>query len=69
MTALQPTNGAFQLRVDDLLQPGTLVIEAGTNLAAWAPVFTNTTPTNVLFFTDPNAGSFRRRFYRALQFP
>jgi hypothetical protein len=52
MTSLQLTNGTFQMRVDDVLQPGTLVIEASTNLAGWAPVFTNTTPTNVL---QPNA--------------
>ena len=36
------------------------MIEASTNLAGWAPVFTNTTPTNVLFYTDPDAGNFRR---------
>jgi hypothetical protein len=48
---------------------GTLVIEASTNLAGWAPVFTNTTPTNVLFYTDPDASNYLRRFYRAFQFP
>jgi hypothetical protein len=69
MTALQLTNCTFQLRVDDVLQPGTLVIEATTNLAGWAPVFTNTTPTNVLFYTDPDASNSPARFYRALQFP
>jgi hypothetical protein len=73
LTSLQLTNGSFHMRVDDVLQAGTLVIEACTNLstslADWAPVFTNTTPTNVLFYTDPDAGSLRRRFYRAFQFP
>ena len=69
VTALQPTNGTLQIRVDDVLQPGTLVIEASTNLAEWAPVFTNTTPTNVLFYTDPDAGSLPTRYYRAFQFP
>jgi hypothetical protein len=71
MTGLPPTNGSFQLRVDGVLQPGTLVIEAATNLATtnWAPVFTNTTPTNVLFYTDPDAGNYAGRFYRAYQFP
>jgi uncharacterized delta-60 repeat protein len=69
MTGLQRTNGAFHIRVEDVLQPGTLVIEASTNLAGWAPVFTNTTPTNVLFYTDPETGNYRRRFYRAFQFP
>ncbi len=69
MTGLQLANGTFQIRVDDVLQPGTLVIEASTKLASWAPVFTNTTPTNVLFYTDPDASSSLTRFYRAFQFP
>jgi hypothetical protein len=73
MTGLHLTNGAFQMRVDEVLQPGTLVIEAATNLSmnltGWAPVFTNTTPTNVLFYTDPEASNSPTRFYRAFQFP
>ncbi len=69
MTGLQLTNGTFHMRVDEVLQPGTLVIMASTNLAGWAPVFTNTTPTNVLFYTDPKASNYLRRFYRAYQFP
>jgi hypothetical protein len=69
MTGLQLTNGTFQLRVDGVLQPGTLVIEASTDLAGWAPVFTNTAPANVLFYTDPDAGHYLGRFYRAFQHP
>jgi hypothetical protein len=69
ITNLGRINGTFQMRVEDVLQPGTLVIEASTDLAGWAPVFTNTTPTNVLFYTDPDAGSHLWRFYRAFQFP
>ena len=68
MTELNWTNGIFQMRVEDLLQPGTLVIEASTNLAGWSPVFTNTTQTNVLFYTDPEAANQPWRFYRAFQF-
>ena len=62
------TNGMFQVQVDNL-KTGTLVIEASTNLAGWLPIFTNTTPTNVLFYTDPDAGNHSGRFYRAFQFP
>ena len=69
MTGLPPTNGTFQMRVDGVLQPGTLVIEASTDLTGWLPLFTNTTPTNVLFYTDPDVGSSPMRFYRAFQFP
>jgi hypothetical protein len=69
VTGLQLSNGAFHMRVDGVLQPGTMVIEASTNLAGWSPVFTNTTPTNVLFYTDPDASTALTRFYRAFQFP
>ncbi len=69
LTALQPAAGAFQLRVDDLLQPGTLVIQASTDLSIWEPIITNTTPTNVLFYTDPEVSSLPWRFYPAFQFP
>jgi len=68
-TGLKLTNGTFQMRVDDVLQSGTLVIEASSGLTGWAPVFTNTTPTNVLFYIDPEAGSSPTRFYRVFQFP
>jgi hypothetical protein len=69
MTGHQQTNGTFQLRVDGVLQPGTLVIEASTNLTSWVPLFTNTTPTNVLFYAAPNADDSPTRFYRVFQFP
>jgi len=69
ITEPDPTNVGFQMRVDDLLQPGMLVIESCTNLTGWLPIFTNTTPTNVLFYTDPDVGTLLTRFYRAFQFP
>jgi uncharacterized delta-60 repeat protein len=69
VTVLQPATGTFQLQVDDVLQPGTLVIEASTNLTDWAPVFTNVAATNVLYYRDPDAGSVPARLYRAFQFP
>ena len=69
MTCFQMTNGMFQMRVDDVLQACTVVIEASTDLAGWAPVFTNPTPTNPLFYDDPDAGTVPSRFYRAFQFP
>jgi uncharacterized delta-60 repeat protein len=68
MSAPKVTNGTYQAWVDNL-KAGTLVIEASTNLAGWAPVFTNTTPTNVFFYTDSDAGNRPMRFYRAFQFP
>jgi uncharacterized delta-60 repeat protein len=69
LTALNPVNGNFQLRVEDVLQPGTLVVEASSILAGWTPVFTNTAPTNVVYYTEPGTGNNAVRFYRAFQFP
>jgi len=69
MTNPSVTNGAFQMRVGGLLPPGTLGIEASTNLAGWAPVFANTTPTKGLCYTDPEAVGHFWWFYRAFQFP
>jgi hypothetical protein len=68
MTGLQLTNGSFDMRVTDL-SADTLVIEVSSNLADWAPLFTNTAPTNVLFYTDPAASTNPIRFYRAFQIP
>lgn len=62
-------NGAFQMQVNDEIEAGTLVIEASANLFDWSPVFTNATPTNVVYYTAPDAGYYAWRFYRALQRP
>jgi len=69
IASLQLTNQSFQMRVDDVLQACRVVVEASTNLASWVPVFTNTTPTNVVFYTDPSASNSAARFYRAFQSP
>ena len=55
MTGLQLTNGTFQMRVDDVLQPGTLVIEAshgpgglgGRSLPTPRPPMCCSTPTRM----------------------
>ncbi|MDE3066802.1 MAG: hypothetical protein KGJ60_04535 [Verrucomicrobiota bacterium] len=52
----------FQLNVTGSSAP--TVIEASTNLADWAPIYTNTPPFT---FTDPNAANYPYRFYRAIQ--
>ncbi len=69
LTSVQQSGGTYGLRVDQVLQPGTLIIEAWTNLAGWSLVATNTTSANVFFYTDPNMGNHRQRLYRAFQFP
>ncbi len=65
VTGLTLTGGTFQMRLDDPAQAPTLVVEASTDLAGWSPLFSNTTPTNVLFYTDSNASNYLWRFYRA----
>jgi 3-isopropylmalate dehydratase small subunit len=65
MTDLKLINGTFQMQVENLSQFSTVLIEASTNLSGWSPLYTNSTPTNVLFYTDPNANNFLWRFYRA----
>ncbi len=45
----------------------TVVIEAGTNLSKWSPIFTNLSPSNSFDFIDPQASNFPRRFYRAVK--
>jgi hypothetical protein len=39
-----------------------LIVEASTDLVNWLPIWTN---TSTLSFSDPQSGSFSRRFYRA----
>jgi hypothetical protein len=45
------------------------VVKSRTDLADWTSVFTNTTPTNVVFYSEPDISSDTARFYRAFQFP
>jgi hypothetical protein len=61
---LQTTPGQFQLRLAGT--PGqSFVIQATTDLVHWTSISTNTLSGAAFDFTDPNAGSFKMRFYRA----
>jgi len=44
----------------------TVVVEACTNLASpdWQPVVTNTLPTGLAYFSDPQWTNYPGRFYR-----
>jgi len=42
-----------------------VVVEAATDLANWAPIWTNTFMMGPLQFSDPNSGSYSHHFYRA----
>jgi len=46
---------------------GTVVVEASTNLATWAPIATNVLGNTPTPFTDPQSAQFSQRFYRLLK--
>jgi subtilisin family serine protease len=61
--------GPFQLRVDGGVNR-TCVVEATTNLASWAPIFTNTASANGTFdFADGQSTNLPQRFFRATASP
>ncbi len=43
----------------------TVVLEASTNFLSWTPVATNLFTNSPVFYSDPKATNFPRRFYRA----
>ncbi len=48
----------------------TYAIQVSTDMAAWNPILTNTLPANgMLTISDSQAGSFSRRYYRAVRLP
>jgi hypothetical protein len=57
------TNGQFQFRVSGT-SGQTYVLQGSTNLSNWTPLMTNTVP--LYDFTDTNAASLPRRFYRGV---
>jgi uncharacterized repeat protein (TIGR01451 family) len=62
------SSGTFQFGVNG--GSGKVVVEASTNLIDWVPVYTNPAPYTVPFsFSDPAAGGYQDRFYRAITVP
>jgi len=61
------SGGAFKLRVDAHTNM-PYAIQVSTNLVAWTPVFTNVSGGQ-LEWTDPQAATSARRFYRVLAWP
>ena len=61
-----PSKGLFSLTL--LGQNGrSYVIEASSDLTLWTPISTNSVANGLLLFTDQDAASFPRRFYRAIE--
>jgi hypothetical protein len=46
-----------------------VIVEGSTNLSTWLPLQTNTLGSGPFYFSDPNTGAFRWRFYRLRQLP
>lgn len=63
------TSSGFQMCVEGYSWPGKLVIEASSNLLQWLPVFTNSTITNLTFYSESDVVNHAARFYRAVQLP
>ena len=57
------SNGVFTLTVNGDNGPD-YIVQASTNLTAWQSLFTNHLPTPPFTWSDSNAASFTRRFYR-----
>jgi uncharacterized repeat protein (TIGR01451 family) len=57
------SNGVFTVTVTG--PPGKYVFQGSPDLAAWTSISTNTMPgSGTMQLTDPNAGTFQRRYYR-----
>ena len=62
-------NGSFRVRLIGMSQTSAVVIEASTNLLDWMPLYTNTTPTTLIKYSDPVTTNHPNRFYRAMEVP
>jgi hypothetical protein len=60
-------DGVFQMHLQGASGSNPVVLFASTNLVDWQAVSTNQPLTSPLQLTDPRAGDFRRRFYRAAE--
>jgi hypothetical protein len=60
------TNGQFHLFLNGLAG-ASYITQASPDLAAWTPMSTNTLSTNRVGIIDANAGTYPKRFYRAVQ--
>ena len=62
------SNGVFAVDVSGPAN-ATYVLQGSTDFQSWIPVSTNTPVASPFTISDPQAGSFRYRFYRVVQQP
>ncbi|MBI3880238.1 MAG: hypothetical protein HY301_09255 [Verrucomicrobia bacterium] len=67
-TALQLSNGQWRFTVNGQAGPDYTVM-ATTNFSSWSNLLVTNSPALPFNFTDTNAGSFLKRFYRVLLGP
>jgi hypothetical protein len=69
LNAHDAPGGGFSFQLAGTAQ-ATYVIQVSTNLSVWLPFSTNTVPSSgSLQISDPQAGAYLRRYYRALKMP
>lgn len=69
-TLKRMTNGDIQCQLTDGGSAGhNLIIQASTNMLDWTTIYTGSPTGFPIDFTDTEAGTFSRRFYRALVQP
>jgi uncharacterized repeat protein (TIGR03803 family) len=66
---LQYAGGQFGLLLTNLTGQGSLAIDASADLKTWIPLITNPPAFGQFPFTDPAAGGYSSRFYRARVIP
>jgi hypothetical protein len=62
------SNGVFVARVSGPTN-NTYVLQGSTDFQNWVSVSTNVPVSSPFTVTDPQAGTFRNRFYRVMQLP
>jgi hypothetical protein len=68
LAAISLGKGKFQLQINGAVGP-SCVLQSSTTLTNWVNLWANTPTAMPITFTDTNAASFSRRYYRALLGP
>lgn len=65
LNASSPACGVFQLHLAGTAGRSFILL-ASTNLVAWMPILTNSSPNATFDYTDTNANNYRCRFFRVV---